>query len=298
MTQTSHTSTTSPTPVSNQADSAPASDSPVVAFIGGGNMARSLIGGMIARGADPSRVRVAEPVEALRQSLHADFGVRGFATAAEAVEGATVWLLAVKPQVMRVVCAEIAATAQDTRPVAISIAAGITSRQLSDWLGGGIAAVRAMPNTPALLGAGITGLFANQQVDATQRDQAARLLDAVGRTVWIEDEVQMDAVTAVSGSGPAYVFLLAEAMQAAGVRQGLPAETARRLANQTLLGAARMLTEMDEPADVLRKQVTSPGGTTQAAIETFEQGGLRELVDRAVTAATLRGRELSAANDD
>jgi pyrroline-5-carboxylate reductase len=155
-----------------------------------------------------------------------------------------------------------------------------------------------MPNTPALLGAGITGLFANPQVDATQRDQAARLLDAVGPTVWIEDEAQMDAVPAVSGSGPAYVFLLAEALQAAGIKQGLPADTARRLANQTLLGAARMLTELDEPAEVLRRKVTSPGGTTQAAIETFEQGGLRDLVDRAVTAATLRGRELSAANDD
>ena len=279
-------------PPANQAES------PTVAFIGGGNMARSLIGGMIARGADPACVRVAEPVQTLREALQTDFGVRGFATAAEAVEGATVWLLAVKPQVMRAVCAEIATTARTAQPVAISIAAGITSRQLSDWLGGNIAVVRAMPNTPALLGAGITGLFANPQVDAIQRDQAARLLDAVGPTVWIEDEGQMDAVTAVSGSGPAYVFLLAEAMQAAGVKQGLPADTARQLANQTLLGAARMLTELDEPADVLRKKVTSPGGTTQAAIETFEQGGLRELVDRAVTAATLRGRELSAANDD
>lgn len=273
-------------------------ESPIVAFIGGGNMARSLIGGMIARGADPARVRVAEPVQALRESLQADFGVRGFATAAEAVAGATVWLLAVKPQVMRAVCGEIATAAQTAQPVAISIAAGITSGQLSDWLGGGIAVVRAMPNTPALLGAGITGLFANPQVDSTQRDQAARLLDAVGRTVWIEDEAQMDAVTAVSGSGPAYVFLLAEALQAAGIKQGLPADTARRLANQTLLGAARMLTELDEPAEVLRRKVTSPGGTTQAAIETFERGGLRDLVDRAVTAATLRGRELSAANDD
>ncbi|MGH8073512.1 MAG: pyrroline-5-carboxylate reductase [Lysobacter sp.] len=274
------------------------SDAPVVAFIGGGNMARSLIGGMIARGADPARVRVAEPVEALRDALKSDFDVPCFASASEAVEGASVWLLAVKPQVMRTVCGELTAVAQDTRPVAISVAAGITSTQLSGWLGGDIAVVRAMPNTPALLGAGITGLFANDRTDATQRKQAADLLDAVGPTVWIDDEVQMDAVTAVSGSGPAYVFLLAEAMQDAGVKQGLPADTARQLASQTLLGAAKMLTELDEPADVLRKKVTSPGGTTQAAIETFESGGLRELVDRAITAATERGRELSAANDD
>jgi len=274
------------------------SDAPVVAFIGGGNMARSLIGGMIARGADPARVRVAEPVEALRDALKSDFDVPCFASASEAVEGASVWLLAVKPQVMRTVCGELTAVAQDTRPVAISVAAGITSTQLSGWLGGDIAVVRAMPNTPALLGAGITGLFANDRTDATQRKQAVDLLDAVGPTVWIDDEVQMDAVTAVSGSGPAYVFLLAEAMQDAGVKQGLPADTARQLASQTLLGAAKMLTELDEPADVLRKKVTSPGGTTQAAIETFESGGLRELVDRAITAATERGRELSAANDD
>ena len=272
-------------------------DSPVVAFIGGGNMARSLIGGMIARGADPARVRVAEPVEALREALKADFDVPCFATAAEAVEGASVWLLAVKPQVMRTVCGELTAVAQDTRPVAISVAAGITSGQLSGWLGGDVAVVRAMPNTPALLGAGITGLFANARTDATQRAQAATLLDAVGPTVWIEDEAQMDAVTAVSGSGPAYVFLLAEAMQAAGEAQGLPTDAARTLATHTLMGAARMLVESGEPAAVLRKRVTSPGGTTQAAIETFEAGGLRTLVDDAVTAATRRGRELSAAND-
>ncbi|MGY0558773.1 pyrroline-5-carboxylate reductase [Lysobacter sp. A421] len=271
---------------------------PVVAFIGGGNMARSLIGGMIARGAEPGRVRVAEPVETLRQSLQADFGVSAFATASEAVQGAAVWLLAVKPQVMRAVCNEVAAIAQSTRPVAISVAAGITSGQLSGWLGGDVPVVRAMPNTPALLGAGMTGLFANPHVDATQREQATRLLDAVGITAWIDDERQMDAVTAVSGSGPAYVFLLSEAMQAAGVKQGLSADTARVLANQTLLGAARMLTELDESADGLRKKVTSPGGTTHAAIQAFETGGLRELVDRAITAATVRGRELSAANED
>ena len=272
-------------------------DTPVIAFIGGGNMARSLIGGMIARGADPARVRVAEPVDALREALAADFGVRCFATAAEAVDGAAAWLLAVKPQVMRTVCNELAPVAQATRPVAISVAAGITSTQLSDWLGGGIAVVRAMPNTPALLGAGITGLFANAQVEPIQKTQAGELIEAVGPVVWIDDEAQMDAVTAVSGSGPAYVFLLAEAMQAAGVRQGLPEATARQLASHTLLGAARMLTELDEPADVLRRKVTSPNGTTQAAIETFEAGGLRELVDRAVAAAARRGRELSAAND-
>ncbi|KRA76908.1 pyrroline-5-carboxylate reductase [Lysobacter sp. Root667] len=268
-----------------------------VAFIGGGNMARSLIGGLVARGGDADAIRVAEPVEVLREALQRDFGVRSYGNAAEAADGASVWLLAVKPQVMRSVCAALAPLAQAQRPLVISIAAGITAGQLEHWLGGGQAVVRAMPNTPALLGAGITGLYANAVTGAPQRARAAALLDAVGPTVWIEQEAQMDAVTAVSGSGPAYVFLLAEAMQAAGVSQGLTPDAARALVNQTLLGAATMLTRSDEAAQVLRARVTSPGGTTQAAIETFEMGGFRALVEAAIKAATERGRELSAAND-
>ncbi|KRA14605.1 pyrroline-5-carboxylate reductase [Lysobacter sp. Root604] len=268
-----------------------------VAFIGGGNMARSLIGGLVARGGDADAIRVAEPVDALREALQRDFGVPSYANAAEAATGAGVWLLAVKPQVMRSVCAALAPLAQSQRPLVISIAAGITAGQLDLWLGDGQAVVRAMPNTPALLGAGITGLYANAATAEPQRARAAALLDAVGPTVWIAEEAQMDAVTAVSGSGPAYVFLLAEAMQAAGVAQGLAPEAARALVNQTLLGAATMLSQSDESAQVLRARVTSPGGTTQAAIETFETGGFHALVEAAIAAATRRGRELSAAND-
>ncbi|AWV06533.1 pyrroline-5-carboxylate reductase [Marilutibacter maris] len=268
-----------------------------IAFIGGGNMARSLIAGLVARGTAPASIRVAEPVEALRDSLRADYGVVTVADAAEAIADAGVWVFAVKPQVMRTVCDAVAATAAETDPLAVSIAAGITSAQLDRWLGGDRAVVRTMPNTPALLGAGITGLFANPRVSDAQRDAAERILATAGETVWIDDEALMDAVTAVSGSGPAYAFLLAEAMQAAGQAQGLPEDTARTLAAQTLLGAARMLVESGETAEVLRKRVTSPGGTTQAAIETFEAGGFRALVDAAITAATRRGRELSAAND-
>ncbi|MGO4223116.1 pyrroline-5-carboxylate reductase [Lysobacter sp. TAF61] len=268
-----------------------------IAFIGGGNMARSLIGGLVARGQSARTIHVAEPAEVLRAALERDFHIRGFDGAAAAATGAGVWLLAVKPQVMAGVCAELADIAQSQRPLVISIAAGITAAQLDGWLGGGLAVVRAMPNTPALLGVGITGLYANDHADGHQRDHAAGLLDAVGPTVWIDDESRMDAVTAVSGSGPAYVFLLAEAMQAAGVAEGLKPEAARALVQQTLLGAATMLTRLDEPADVLRARVTSPGGTTQAAIETFEAGGFRELVARAIAAATERGRQLSAAND-
>ncbi len=268
-----------------------------IAFIGGGNMARSLIGGLIARGTATDAIRVSEPVDVLRDGLARDFGVATTADNAEAAGPAGLWVLAVKPQVMRAVCEALAPLAQRTRPVVVSIAAGITAAQLQRWLGGGIAVVRTMPNTPALLGAGVTGLFASAEVDANGREQAANLLASAGKTVWIDDEVRMDAVTATSGSGPAYVFLLAEAMQAAAEAEGLPAEAARTLVLETVLGAARMLVESGEPAAELRRRVTSPGGTTQAAIETFETGGFRALVADAIRNATERGRQLSAAND-
>lgn len=268
-----------------------------VAFIGGGNMPRSLIGGLVARGVPAASIRVAEPVEAVRAALHADFGVGVFAQAAEAASGAATWVFAVKPQVMRDVCEALAPLAGTTKPLVISIAAGITSAQLERWLGGHVAVVRTMPNTPALLGAGVTGMFANHRVDGAGRTASEGLLSSVGETVWIEHEAIMDAVTAVSGSGPAYVFLLAEAMQAAAEAEGLPADAARVLTLQTVLGAARMLTEHDEPAVELRRRVTSPGGTTQAAIEALQAGGFRGLVAQAIHAATERGRQLSAAND-
>ena len=268
-----------------------------IAFIGGGNMARSLVGGLVAGGRDPKAIHVAEPVEETRTGLARDFKVRVHATAAEAVATAGTWVFAVKPQVMREACRSLAETARAARPLVVSIAAGITSRQLDGWLGGGLPVVRTMPNTPALLGAGVTGLYANDAVDAAGRARAQSLLAAAGATVWIDDESLMDAVTAVSGSGPAYVFLLAEAMQAAGEAEGLSADAARTLTLQTLLGAARMLVESGTDARELRRRVTSPGGTTQAAIEAFEAGGFRALVAGAVHAARVRGRALSEGND-
>lgn len=268
-----------------------------VAFIGGGNMARSLIGGLISRGVPASSLRVAEPVAALRDSLHRDFGVQVFESAEQAVAGASLWLLAVKPQVMRGVCEGLAATARDARPLVVSIAAGITAGQLQRWLGEQVAVVRSMPNTPALLGAGVTGLYATAQVDDPGRGQVETLLASAGKTVWIEEEALMDSVTAVSGSGPAYIFLLAEAMEAAAIKQGLPPAAARTLVLETVLGAARMLTESDEDPAELRRRVTSPNGTTQAAIEAFQAGGLERLVEDAIAAAAERGRSLSLAND-
>ncbi|MFT3898072.1 MAG: pyrroline-5-carboxylate reductase [Thermomonas sp.] len=270
---------------------------PTIAFIGGGNMARSLIGGLVAQGMPPERIRVAEPVDAPREALASGFRVRTFRTAAEAVEGAGAWLFTIKPQVMRTVCESLAPLAQAGKPLVVSVAAGITSVQLEHWLGDGLAVVRAMPNTPALLGAGATGLYANANVDANGRSIVEQLLAAAGPTTWIGDEAQMDAVTALSGSGPAYVFLLAEAMIDAGIGEGLTPDAARALALQTVLGAARMLVESGEAPGELRTRVTSPNGTTQAALESFERDGFRAIVARAIHAARVRGGELSAMND-
>ncbi len=265
-----------------------------IAFIGGGNMARSLIAGLLRQGVPANTIHVAEPVDALREQLAIDFGVHGHVTAVEAAQDCRTWVLAVKPQVMASVCEPLQPLARILQPLVVSIAAGIGSDRLRQWLGEGAALVRAMPNTPALLGAGVTGLYAGPDVDADGRSRTQALLASAGQTVWIEDESLMDAVTAVSGSGPAYVFLLAEAMQAAAVAQGLPPDAATTLVTQTLLGASRMLTESGEPASELRRRVTSPNGTTHAAIETFQAGGFEALVAQAIDAATRRGRELSA----
>jgi pyrroline-5-carboxylate reductase len=268
-----------------------ASRAPRVAFIGGGNMARSLVGGLIARGAAPASLAVSEPQPALRDALAREFGIATHADNRAAAKDAELVVLAVKPQAMRSVCEDLAGIAPDT--IIVSIAAGITCDQIARWLRHAGAIVRCMPNTPALLGAGATGLHATPATRPEQRAAAAAVLASVGLCVWIEDEACMDAVTALSGSGPAYVFLLAEAMQEAGVAMGLPAEAATALTRQTLLGAARMLDESGEAAATLRQRVTSPGGTTQAALERFEADGFRGIVARALDAARARGAELS-----
>lgn len=270
---------------------------PQIAFIGGGNMARSLIGGLLAQGFAKSAIRVSEPYAPTREALAAELGLQVVDDNRLAAAGSAVWLFAVKPQVMKSVCAELRDLAQAERPLVLSIAAGITATQLDAWLGGGLPVVRIMPNTPALLGAGANGLYANDRVDAAQKALTEQLFHATGLCTWIADEVLMDTVTALSGSGPAYVFLLCEAMQAAAVKQGLPADAARALAVQTFVGAARMLAESGESAEVLRQRVTSPNGTTHAAITAFEDGGLRTLVKTALDAATARGVALSREND-
>ncbi|HEX5961862.1 MAG TPA: pyrroline-5-carboxylate reductase [Rhodanobacteraceae bacterium] len=283
-----------PEPVSTNSESPTAA---TIAFIGGGNMARSLIGAQLARGMPVASLRVAEPRTEARDALVREFGVATFSDNAEAVAGANCVVLAVKPQVIRQVCEGLAAPLAHSRLLVISIAAGIRLAQLERLLGAGRAIVRCMPNTPALVGAGASGLCANQNVDAAQRALAESLLDAAGIVRWIDDEARMDTVTALSGSGPAYFFLLVEAMEDAAVKLGLPRETARALAAQTCLGAGRMLADGEETAAALRKRVTSPHGTTAAALDTFEQGGLRELVERALGAAERRGAAMSSELD-
>lgn len=276
---------------------APSPQSRSIAFIGGGNMARSLIGAQIARGIAPTAIRVAEPRAEAREALAREFGVHVFTDNDSAVAGADCVLLAVKPQVMRTVCEGLAAPLGTARPLLISIAAGIRISQLERLLGARHAIVRCMPNMPALVGAGAAGLCANRNVDADQRALAENIFDAAGIVRWIDDESQMDTVTALSGSGPAYFFLLVEAMEDAAVRLGLPRETARALAAQTCLGAGHMLADGQETAADLRKRVTSPHGTTAAALDAFERGDFSKLVEQALAAARHRGAEMSAELD-
>ncbi len=264
-----------------------------LAFIGGGNMARSLIGALVRSGLAAEKISVAEPNEVPRAQLAEEFGVNVFADGADAVGQADIVLLAVKPQIMRSVCTRLAPVLESRRPLIISIAAGLQFAQIDRWLGGGFPIVRCMPNTPSLMGAGATGMIANAAVDAAGRDLAERILGATGLAVWVDREELIDTVTGVSGSGPAYFFLMIEALEDAGVTEGLPRETARALAIQTCLGAARMASEDGEAPARLRERVTSPNGTTAAALKTFAEGGLHELVARAVSAAKQRGAEMS-----
>jgi pyrroline-5-carboxylate reductase len=264
-----------------------------IAFIGGGNMAASLIGGLIADGYAADGIWVSDPDAEKLAALREGFFVHTTQSNLEAAEHGTVWLLAVKPQTMREVAVELAPRALQSRPLVVSIAAGIRSADLDRWLGGGHAVVRAMPNTPALVQSGASALYANAIADDAQKSAAESILRAVGITVWLEDEALMDAVTALSGSGPAYFFLVMEALEEAGVKLGLPRATARLLTLETAFGAAKIALESNESCAELRARVTSRGGTTEQAIQLLEQGRLRELFEAALRAARARSVELA-----
>ncbi|OUR82097.1 pyrroline-5-carboxylate reductase [Cycloclasticus sp. 46_120_T64] len=264
-----------------------------IGFIGGGNMAGSLIGGLVSNGYPADKITVADLDADKLAYLSETFGVNTTLDSLVLAEKVDVLVLAVKPQHMQTVAEVISSAVQQKQPVLVSIAAGIRVDALERWLGSGLALVRCMPNTPALVKTGATGLYANAQVTESQKDQVESLLRAVGVTVWVATEQELDAVTALSGSGPAYFFLMMEALEAAAVDAGLDQKTAQLLTQETALGAAKMALASSESAAVLRQRVTSPGGTTERALAVMGERGLKDIYHAAVLAARDRSIELS-----
>lgn len=266
-----------------------------ITFIGAGNMAQSLISGLF-KDQTSLAICVADPVDSQLEMTSSNWpDVITSGDNLQAIKNADAIILAVKPQLMQQVCEPLQDAVQQMQPLIISIAAGITEANLSIWLGGGLGVpvVRCMPNTPALVQAGITGLYANELVAENQRNLAETILRAVGSTIWFDEEEKLNAVTAVSGSGPAYYFLVMEAMQIAAEKLGLSPNDAQLLVSQTAFGAAKLALESPDAPAELRKKVTSKGGTTEAAIEALMQGGLVALFDTAMSAAAKRSEELS-----
>ena len=266
-----------------------------IAFLGGGNMASALIGGLIAKGEDATRISVVELSPAARDKLAARYPVRISTAPDVAMKGADVVVLAVKPQDMKRALASLGSEVRGA--LVISVAAGITIETLSRWLGGHRRIVRCMPNTPGLIGAGITGLYAPKDVDEQEKKKAETILRTVGEVVWLAEERLLDPVTAVSASGPAYVFWFIEQLAAAAVKLGIPKDDALKLAKHTVLGAARLAVSSEKNPSELRREVTSKGGTTEAALNVFDEEKLAERFIRAVETASRRGAELGSEAD-
>lgn len=264
-----------------------------IGFIGGGNMASSLIGGLVSNDYPVDKITVMDLDAEKLAYLDEAFGVNVTQDMGALATSVDVLVLAVKPQNMQRVAEGMALLIKEKPPLIVSIAAGIRVQALEKWLESRLPVVRCMPNTPALVKTGATGLFANAQVSSDQKDQVESLLRAVGLTVWVDEENELDAVTALSGSGPAYFFMMMEALEAAGIEAGLTQKTAQLLTQETALGAAKMALESSESAGVLRQRVTSPGGTTERAIGVMEKHQLREVFRKAVLAAKERSVELS-----
>jgi pyrroline-5-carboxylate reductase len=256
-------------------------------------MASAIMGGLINSGSDPLSIWACDPSQEKLNDLKQKFGIQGTTDNAEAVAVADVVILAVKPQVMELVLAPMQVALQAKKPLVISVAAGIDNHSLAVWCGGDLPIGRCMPNTPSLVGQGASGLFANQHTSGEQKKISEDILNAVGISVWVQNEAELNAVTAVSGSGPAYYFLFMEAMINAGEKLGLSRETAPSLTLKTALGAATMASESDIAPGQLRKNVTSPKGTTEQAVNTFIDNGLEALVEKALTAASDRSQSLS-----
>jgi pyrroline-5-carboxylate reductase len=278
--------------VSKEINVTTSNDQPVLAFIGAGNMSSAIIGGLLAKRYPAHKIWATDPSAEKRATLQQRWGIHTCEDNSEAAAQAEVLVLAVKPQSLKAVAKALRPSVQTHRPLVVSIAAGIMSGSLEQWLGEETAIVRCMPNTPALVETGACGLYANARTSDVQKQQAEQVLKAVGLALWVEQEALLDAVTAVSGSGPAYYFMFMEAMISAGESLGLSREDATRLTLQTALGAAKMALGADEEPAVLRRRVTSPYGTTEQAILAFERGGLQGLVAQAMGACADRSREL------
>ncbi|HBQ45313.1 MAG TPA: pyrroline-5-carboxylate reductase [Thiomicrospira sp.] len=266
-----------------------------IAFIGAGNMAISLIKGLLASGYDVTKIIATSPSESNRQQVMQSVGVRCIESNIEAITQSDIVVLAIKPQVLASVCSNIEDTVIKHKPLVISVAAGIRSTDINRWLGGNCAVVRCMPNTPSMIQTGATGLFANSLVSTEQKSDAENILRAVGLTVWVDSDEDIDSVTALSGSGPAYYFLFMESMQQAAENMGLDKKTAKLLTIQTAFGAAKMALESADSCEDLRKKVTSPNGTTEQAIKSFEANQLPEVVSQAMLAA--KNRAISLADE-
>lgn len=268
-------------------------DKPVISFIGAGNMTRSLVHGIL-QNHDDAIIRVADPDnQQLDHFRKTWIGIEATTDNHAVIEGADVVVMSVKPQVMQTVAEDLKHSIQQYKPLVLSIAAGITTDKLDAWLGGQIPLVRCMPNTPSLVQSGASGLYANTVASDEQKNLAEHLMRAVGLTLWFDEEKSLDVVTAVSGSGPAYFFLVMEAMQAAGEAMGLKEEDAYLLTLQTAFGAAKLALESGEKPAELRQRVTSKGGTTEAALNKFIEGDLPDLFHTALSAAKQRAEELA-----
>ncbi len=265
-----------------------------VAFVGGGNMTRAIVGGLIAGGYDPGCILISEPADVRRQTLADDFPGISISAANDAVvRQANSVVLAVKPQILPGVCEQIAHDVKSARPLIISIAAGLRSEDIDHWLGGGNAVIRVMPNQPSLLRLGISGIYANAATTPEQLDTARHILSAIGPVITVPNERDIDAVTAISGSGPAYFYLLIDMLAKTGVELGLDEESARQLAVETAKGAATLAHASGDPMDDLIARVRSPGGTTAAALDSLEDHGVRDIFKRALTAARDRANEIA-----
>lgn len=266
---------------------------PNIAIIGAGNMGASLIGGLINNGHPGSKLWASDPSTEKLAELSEKTGIHTTTNNIEAVQSADIVVFAIKPQMFAGIATELADVIQKHRPLVLSIAAGIRVASIQHWLGGKMAIVRSMPNTPSLIGCGAAALYANSEVSDEQRNMAESILRSVGIAIWVADESLLDTVTALSGNGPAYFFLMMEALQQSAENLGLPIETARLLTLQTALGAARMAIESGKPLEELRQHVTSPGGTTEKAISVLEENELRTIYHRALEAGKKRSEELA-----